>query len=286
MNVSNSKINGKQALKGNWGLSISAVVLYTVMVSSFVLLVTPLFSDVMEAWLDLVWATLFTPVLGAGVRWLHLGMVDGEKKSVSSLFDAFKLYGQMVAMNFLKGIIATLWAIVPTIIAAGVFVSSLENASSIGGAMATITLYLAIPTIVVLVVLLKYSQAVYLFRDNPEMGVREALRASKELMQRSKVDYFTLNLGYALWYLPAVVLLYVAWYQSAISALPIMWGGNPGAAVTAERIFMLASVYGLGISFYVVPQWHAAMAAFHRILVPLEVEEHEGDPFNDNSWTG
>jgi len=280
MNVANSRINGKNALKGNWGLSIAAMVLYVVLTMSFVLFVTPLFSDIMEAWLDLVWATMFTPVISAGLRWLHLGLVDGETKRVGDIFDSFKLYGQLVAMNFLQGIIAALCAIIPTLIVVGLFASALENARTIGGAITILTLYFAVPIVVIVVVFLRYSQAVYLFKGHPQMGVREALKASKELMQGNKVDYFILNLGYALWYLPAIVLLYVAWYQSAVSLMPVMWGGNPAAAETAVLLFGLGSIYALGISFYVVPQWNMAMAAFHRLLAPLAVEEND-----ESSWT-
>jgi len=286
MKVSISKRNGKAALKGNWGLSIGTMVLYTILVSGVILFITPLFSDTMER-LDLVWAVLFTPVMSAGVRWLHLGLIDGEKLSISHIFDGFKFYGQLVFMNFLKGIIAILWAVIPTLFGAIIFVSLLENAASLGGAMMAITLYIAIPTVVVIIVLLKYAQAVYLFKNNAYLGVREALKESKELMKGSKMDYALLNLGYALWYLPAVMLLYAAWYQSVLALIPPALDGNPAATQIAANMSTLAIVYGAAISFYIVPQWNAAMAAFHRLLVPLESEENHKPAFVDEgSWLG
>lgn len=65
-----------------------------------------------------------------------------------------------------------------------------------------------------------YSQAMFILAENPEIGGREALKKSSEMMQGHKMDYFILSLSFIGWNILAVFtfgILYV-WLAPYISA--------------------------------------------------------------------
>lgn len=65
-----------------------------------------------------------------------------------------------------------------------------------------------------------YSQAMFILAENPEIGGREALKKSSEMMQGHKLDYFILSLSFIGWNILAVFtfgILYV-WLAPYISA--------------------------------------------------------------------
>ena len=65
-----------------------------------------------------------------------------------------------------------------------------------------------------------YSQAMFILAENPEIGGREALKKSSEMMQGHKMDYFILSLSFIGWNILAVLtlgILYI-WLAPYISA--------------------------------------------------------------------
>lgn len=68
-----------------------------------------------------------------------------------------------------------------------------------------------------------YGMVPYLLRDYPELGVREALRTSKEMMKGHKWDLFVLDLSFIGWLLLGIMtagigLLWVAPYMDTTHA--------------------------------------------------------------------
>lgn len=51
----------------------------------------------------------------------------------------------------------------------------------------------------------RYSQAVFILAENPEKGIMQCIRESKEMMINHKFEYFVLELSFILWFLLLLV---------------------------------------------------------------------------------
>lgn len=83
------------------------------------------------------------------------------------------------------------------------------------------SLLLVIPGIVAMY---EYSLAYYIFLDDPDISITEAINLSKDLMKGHKMDMFILDLSFILWYIASLftfglLLLYVIPYQEVTKAL-------------------------------------------------------------------
>lgn len=114
-------------------------------------------------------------VVQLGYSRFLLDMHDGKGAEVSDLFSQFDRFGDGFCLNLLRGIFIFLWS-----------------------------LLLVIPGIVAS---LSYSMAHFIMVENPNMTAREALRASKELMDGHKWDLFCLNLSFIGWILLCILTL-------------------------------------------------------------------------------
>ena len=80
----------------------------------------------------------------------------------------------------------------------------------------------------------RYSQAVYIFAENPDKGIMECINESKAMMYGHKMDKFVLDLSFILWYLLAGVTcgiagLYVTPYVEITNAAfynSLKYGGS------------------------------------------------------------
>ncbi|MEL7608751.1 MAG: DUF975 family protein [Bacillota bacterium] len=133
---------------------------------------------------------VFTAVAGIGIAiWLarliigsavHLGwcsfnmrLVRDAQASVSELFERFSIIGKAVGLRLFMGLFIFLWSlllIVPGIVAA-----------------------------------YRYSQAAYLMAENPGMGIREAVDASKRMMAGRKGRLFCLHLSFVGWWILSIL---------------------------------------------------------------------------------
>ena len=52
-----------------------------------------------------------------------------------------------------------------------------------------------------IIAMYRYSQAVYIFAENPDKGIMECINESKAMMYGHKMDKFVLDLSFILWYL-------------------------------------------------------------------------------------
>ena len=75
-----------------------------------------------------------------------------------------------------------------------------------------------------IVAMYEYSLAYYIFLDDPDISITEAINLSKDLMKGHKMDMFILDLSFILWYIASLftfglLLLYVIPYQKVAKAL-------------------------------------------------------------------
>lgn len=124
-----------------------------------------------------------------------------------TLFSRFSIWGKAFGLRFMTGLFTALWMlllIVPGIIAA-----------------------------------YRYAMAPYLMAEYPEMGVREAIAKSKELMQGNKGRLFCLQLSFIGWQLLSALTLGIGglWlmpYQNAATAAFYLDVTNRAKVLTGE----------------------------------------------------
>ena len=116
------------------------------------------------------WATLIIGgAIELGLCAYHTRLNLGQKPAFSSLFERFEIFLKALGLRLFMSLFIFLWSlllVVPGIIAA-----------------------------------YRYSMAPYLMAEYPEMGIREAVSRSKELMSGNKGRLFCLDLSFIGWWL-------------------------------------------------------------------------------------
>lgn len=121
----------------------------------------------MVVWFVSIVTTLLFQVLSAGQVLYHLGIRRGEEMSYGCLFDGFSFAGKIILLNIVMYIYIFLWSllfIIPGIIAA-----------------------------------YRYRFALYDLCEDPERGVMEVIRMSKEQTAGFKGQLFVLDLTFIGW---------------------------------------------------------------------------------------
>jgi len=126
-----------------------------------------------------------------GYAQFNLDVMDGREPRIETLFSKFSKLGTGIAMRLLTGIFILLWSllfIIPGIVAA-----------------------------------YRYAMTPYILAENPDMGVMDAIDASKELMRGNKFRLFCLHFSFIGWNLLAVLTfgvlsLWVHPYMEAANA--------------------------------------------------------------------
>lgn len=181
MNRAELKAAAKLQIKGNIGMLFlcSLIIFGIALACGFIPMVGSLASF------------LVTPSLSIGVCMIYLGLTEGKKAEVGTLFQGFQAFGKSIWLSVLVAVFTFLWS-----------------------------LLFVIPGIIKSY---SYAMAYYVLADNPEMTAREALRESKEIMHGHKWELFVLQLSFILWHLLGVITLglayiYVVPYMSASTA--------------------------------------------------------------------
>ena len=157
MNRAELKAAAKEQIKGNIGmLFLCGLIIFGIALACAFI---PMVGGVASF--------LVTPPLSLGVCMIYLGLTEGKKAEVGTLFQGFQSFGKSIWLTILVAVFTFLW-----------------------------TLLLYIPGINKG---LSYSMAFYVLADNPEMTAREALRESKEIMHGHKWELFVLQLSFILW---------------------------------------------------------------------------------------
>lgn len=181
MNRAELKAAAKEQIKGNIGmLFLCGLIIFGIALACAFI---PMVGGVASF--------LVTPPLSLGVCMIYLGLTEGKKAEVGTLFQGFQSFGKSIWLSILVAVFTFLW-----------------------------TLLLYIPGIIKG---LSYSMAFYVLADNPEMTAREALRESKEIMHGHKWELFVLELSFFLWMILGLFTLgfayiYVIPYMSATVA--------------------------------------------------------------------
>lgn len=125
----------------------------------------------------------------AGVDSIYMTLQREEEPSVEQIFSGFDNFVNTFLTGLLRAVFAALWS-----------------------------LLLIVPGIVKSIA---WSQCFYILNDEPDMEAMDVLRASAELMDGHKMEYFLLQLSFLPWLLLCVFILpmfYVVPYISATNA--------------------------------------------------------------------
>lgn len=146
-------------------------------------------------------------IIGPCIHWglcrFRLALVDGEKPTVSMLFQGFKsVFLKALGVQVLQSLIALAYAL-PFMLAGGVAagVFSLLLPPSL---VAPLSLAICVPLgivagVLAVIVQYRYSMSFYALVDNPELRAVDALRESARMMKGNKWNFFCLNLSFIGW---------------------------------------------------------------------------------------
>jgi uncharacterized membrane protein len=165
------RATAREKLKGNWGKSILAVVIF--------IIISGIIGSV-GSYKGIGWVLeiLYFIIVGSwvsGILTYFLKLVRDESVSIKLLFSQLPRLFAFFKLYLLVVIYTLLWLlllIVPGIIAS-----------------------------------FRYSLSFYIMIDNPEMTASQAINRSKEMMQGQKMKYFLLFLSFIGWYLLSIITL-------------------------------------------------------------------------------
>ena len=181
MNRAELKAAAKEQIKGNIGmLFLCSLIIFAI---GFVAGLIP--------GIGTVASLIVSPAFSVGLCLVYLGLTEGQKAEVGTLFQGFQYLGKALWLAVLIAVFTFLWS-----------------------------LLFVIPGIVKAY---SYSMAFYILAENPEMTAREALQESKEIMNGRKMELFILQLSFILWILLVTVTfgiaaIYVVPYQTCTVA--------------------------------------------------------------------
>lgn len=191
------KANAKEALRGNWGIAILAL----------------LIGYVLEGAASCVFGVGHLIIMGpieTGIALIFMKLSYRDNAEIGDLFAPFQNFVNTFFAGFLVAIFTFLWS-----------------------------LLFVIPGIVKS---LAYSQTFFIMNEHPEYTGREAITASRQLMDGHKGELFVLNLSFIGW-------------------------------------FLLSSLtFGL-LLFYVLPYYQATMAEYYRYLKEEQTPRVESPEF-------
>ncbi|MHC1683828.1 MAG: DUF975 family protein [Clostridiaceae bacterium] len=162
------KADARAQLKGKWGSAVGIIFLYGVIIALINLLTfIPIIGTIA--------IFLLTAPLALGLVLFSLRFKRGEEYSAGTLFDGFKQFGSTIGLYLWMTLWVFLWM-----------------------------LLLIIPGIIKAI---SYSMCFYILADNPDVGIRNALNLSKELMHGFKWKFVVLQLSFIGWVILSIVSL-------------------------------------------------------------------------------
>ena len=268
MNIKEVKIEAKNSLQGNWGTAIGGFIVLG-LIGFAMSMVTNMISgvgsiagglagansgNISEA--DLIAMTsvmigtmsvsfvlgiitqIISSVLDVGYKWSFLDLVDGKNYSIGSIFQVFnKNFFKVLGLIIMIGIFTALWS-----------------------------LLLVVPGIIKSY---SYSQALNIMKDNPEIGILDAITASRKLMDGKKANFFFLQLSFILWYIVPLIIWLVVFFIG-ISG----WdNGTSPLVVTSIILAFVLALYFIAISFYITPYLKTSEQVYYRRLTVQQLGE-------------
>lgn len=163
---------GRQALSGNWKLAVLGTLIQTLIILLPVAVVNIFFkSDFTESIINFYSFIVSGPVaLGYAMFTIHI--FRRIQTSPAEIFYGFEHFGKALGLYFMTTLFTILW-----------------------------TLLFIIPGIIAVY---RYSMVYYILADNPEKGVMECIRESKQMMVGNKWKLFCLEISFIGWIIVSI----------------------------------------------------------------------------------
>ena len=191
------RAKARESLSGKWGLGAGASAIW------FLIMVVGAFIPFLGSIVQFV----ISGPLAFGYRNIFLKISRQEDTELGVLFSGFSNFGIAWLVNFVVGLISGLAgfaAAIPGIILVIMGISVMESSGS-GEAdpLFVIGMFVAfVPGIAVYMFMyLRYSMAMFIAIDDPEVGTMNALNQSVEMMAGKKKKLLMLYLSFIGWYL-------------------------------------------------------------------------------------
>ena len=168
----------KESLSGRWGFAVLTVILFSIIQG-----VPGLFgSDIDEPanTMDLVVSLvsiLLIPV-GVGWTWIAMSIARGEETKVTDLFEPYGMFFKVIGLAIVQLFFIFLWL-----------------------------LLLVVPGIIKS---FSYMLTFYILRDEPSIGILEAITRSRKMMDGHKMEAFLLLMSFIGWALLGIVTIGLA----------------------------------------------------------------------------
>ncbi|MFS7259286.1 DUF975 family protein [Carnobacterium divergens] len=114
-----------------------------------------------------------------------------------------------------------------------------------------------------------YSQALNIMKDNPEIGILDAITASRKLMDGKKANFFFLQLSFILWYIVPIII----WFIVFFIGISGMDNGTSPLVVTSIILAFVLALYFIAISFYITPYLKTSEQVYYRRLTVQQLGE-------------
>lgn len=240
--------------------------------------------------------------LDVGVCIAVLKTARGSKATIDDLFFPYKAYFlKALGLMCLISLFTLLWGltgIIPGLILLGAVIGSAAK----GGFVVIIVFAMVIGVIMLIPAIMavyRYSQAIYVFINHPELRVMECIEKSKELTADNKKKLFFLDLSFIGWWLVAsipvivAVLFTIGKIQAIISEFAHNWtyqdfdyydtGYITGKIVGSAIVILIAVIISVLLSILVSAYNAVAQAVAHDILTGRADKdgEYEEQPYTE-----
>ncbi|HJD30183.1 MAG TPA: DUF975 family protein [Candidatus Blautia avicola] len=190
---SDLKALSRQAMRGQWGLPVSAYLLIFICSIILTLVITALLNpysvlSIITCQIMIYIVSLFVSLLQAGYMKLLLNMNRKEPFSLKDLISPFTIQpDRFLTVNLILLLVEVLLAL-PLNVLSYRTEGMTSLAFSLGGTM--------VQSLVGLILSLFFGLSNYLLLDNPQMGPIESLKISNHLMKGNKGRYFYISLSF------------------------------------------------------------------------------------------
>lgn len=285
MPVSKIRAKGFAQFKKYWKPLLAVVFIQIVLVNA-----AGYFFAITPAGAILGFLLLLLAPLEVGVCIAVLKTARGSKATINDLFFPYKAYFlKALGLMCLISLFTLLWGltgIIPGLILLGAVIGSAAK-----GSFVVIIVFAAVIGVIMLIpaimAVYRYSQAVYVFINNPELRVMECIDKSKELTADNKKKLFFLDLSFIGWWLVAsipviaAVLFTIGKIQAIISEFALNWtyenfdhyntgyitGYIIGKIIMSAIVILIAVIISVLLSIPVSAYNAVAQAVAHDILV-------------------
>ena len=214
------KADAREALLGQYNLTITASLVYFLIYSVVIWLVLPagttgLFNVLYTQTADIV-LQLLTGLFAAGSAYLYLNITYGQQASLTDLFHNFREQPNKALLIQAAFVVISFVSSLPLLI----------YQLATGGRTHLLIEFalLCAASVIAMLIRLSISQTFYLLQDFPDRDVRELFRASRRLMQGQKMRLFLLTLSFLPLALCCVVTLFLpflwlrSYYEATLAA--------------------------------------------------------------------